>query len=101
MDGPAADYPGRFEEMIDYLMGQLSDDPDDDEIEGVRQNAFREVEELDEEEVPLEATKALILEAVPHVLHIKARQRVDAMEFALEKFEEIKLLARVASRRPV
>jgi hypothetical protein len=101
MDGPAAEYMDRLPEWVDYLMERLSDDPEDDEVENVLRSAMDESatvdQELDEEErIPPEALRALLASAVEHAMHAQIHQRVDAMVYVRQQFEEIEVLARVA-----
>jgi hypothetical protein len=99
-NGPAAEHMDQLHEWIDYLLNQISDDPDDEELETVIRFAMREYErEADTETADYlrpEDLRALLVVAIDHALHVKARQRVDALGFVHEQFEEIELLARVA-----
>ncbi len=101
LDGPAAPYLDGLHEWVDYFVDRLSDDPRDEDIEGAIRDAMREAEtvdqELDEEDrTPLDALRALLTTAVDHAVYVKIRQRVDAMVYARQQFEEIELLAHVA-----
>lgn len=101
MDGPAAGYMDRLYEWVDYLMERLSDDPEDHEVQNVLRNAMQAaqtVDELDEDErIPEDALRALLTTAVDHAMHAKIHQRVDAMVYARQQFEEIEVLARMAT----
>jgi hypothetical protein len=102
MNGPAADHMDRLHEWVDYLMDRLSDDPEDDEVKNVIRNAMEEAETIDqdldeEDRISPEALRALLTVAVDHALHVKVNQRVDAMVYAREQFEEIEVLARMAT----
>lgn len=49
LDGPAAEYMDRLDEWIDYFADRLSDDPEEDDTEGMLQYALREAEKVEEE----------------------------------------------------
>jgi hypothetical protein len=101
LSGPAAGYLDRLDEWVDYLMERLSDDPEEEEVEAVLRNATREAQEVDqdldeEDRIPPEVLRALLVTAVAHAMHAKVRRRIDAMVYAREQFEELQVLARVA-----
>lgn len=102
MSGPAADHIERLHEWVNYLLERLSDDPEDDEVENVLRNAMEEArtidQDLDEDErIPPDDLRTLLSTAVDHALHVKVHQRVDAMVYARQQFEEIEVLARIAT----
>lgn len=102
LDGPAADHLDRLGEWVDYFVPQLSDDPEQDDEEGMIRYALAEAEKVEEENdeedrVPPEALKALISLAMEHARHVWFRQRVDAMVYARQQFDEIEVLARMAT----
>lgn len=103
LDGPAGDYLDRLDEWVDYFVPLLSDDPEEDNEEGMIRNALAEAtrvqeNEWDEEDrIPPDALKALINLAMEHARHVWFRQRVDAMIYAREQFDEIEVLARMAT----
>jgi hypothetical protein len=102
MNGPAAEHMDRLHEWVDYLVERLSDDPEDDEVENVLRNAMEEARtverDMDEDErIPPDALRTLLNTAVDHALHAKVHQRVDAMVYARQQFEEIEVLARMAT----
>jgi hypothetical protein len=102
LDGPAAEYMDRLHELVDYFVDQLSDDPEEDDTEGMLRYALREAEKAEEEHaeearVPTEALKALLATALDHARHVRLRRRVDALAYARERFEEIEVLARMAT----
>lgn len=103
LGGPDADYiKDRLPEWVDYLVERLSDDPEDDEVQNVLRNAVGEVRALEhewdeEERSPPDALWALLVTAVEHTMRAKARERGAAMVYATEQFEEIEVLARMAT----
>src|SRR3954469_22006821 len=81
LDGPAAGYMDRLDEWIDYFADQLSDDPEEDDTEGMLQYALREAEKVEEEHdeedrIPPEALRALLSTALDHAQHVWLRRRV-------------------------
>ena len=102
LDGPAAEYMDRLDEWIDYFADRLSDDPEEDDTEGMLQYALREAEKVEEEHeeedrISPEPLKALLSTALDHAQHGWLRRRVDAMVYAREQFEEIEVLVRMAT----
>jgi hypothetical protein len=102
LDGPAAEHLDRLHGWVDYFVPQLSDDPEEDDEEGMIRHALAEAETVEEENdeedrIPPEALKALIPLAMEHARHVWLRQRVDAMVYAREQFDESEVLARMAT----
>jgi hypothetical protein len=103
LDGPAAGYHDRLHEWIDHFVPMLADDPEEDDEEGLIRHALAEAtrvqeEEWDEEDrIPPAALKALIGLAMEHARQVWFRQRIDAMVYARQQFEEIEVLARMAT----
>lgn len=83
MDGPAAEYAYMLDEWVDFLMREMHDDPNENHVDELLKYAYSEAERLDDEILPLDAIQPLIEAAMEHALHIKTRQRIDAMEFAI------------------
>lgn len=102
LDGPATGHLDQLHEWVDFTMERTSDDPDKEEVENFIRHTTYEYErdfpgDADEEDhMTPEELRALLLVALDHAHHAKVRQRVDAMVYAREQFEEIELLARVA-----
>ena len=102
LDGPAAEYMDRLHVWVDYFVPMLSDDPEEDDTEGMLRNAFREALEVEEkndekDRIPPNALKSLLGLAMDHAQQVWFRQRVDAMVYAREQFDEIEVLARMAT----
>jgi hypothetical protein len=108
LDGPAAEYVplaeymDRLDEWIDYFADQLSDDLEEDDLEGMLQHALREAEKVEaehdeEDRILPEALKTLLSTALDHAQNVWLRRCVDAMVYAREQFEEIEVLARMAT----
>ena len=62
---------------------------------------MREAETIDqdvdeEDRIPPDALRALVIIAIEHAKHIQVRRQVDAMVYAREQFADLDLLARVA-----
>ncbi len=70
LDGPAGDYLDRLHEWVDYFLGQLSDDPEEDDEDGMLMLAFNQaasVADVDEEDrIPPDALKSLLSLAMEH-----------------------------------
>jgi hypothetical protein len=102
LDGPAAGHLHQLHEWVDFTMSRTSDDPDEAEVESFIDHTLHEYErdfpgDADAEDyMEPDDLRALLLVALDHAHHAKVRQRVDAMVYAREQFEEIELLARVA-----
>jgi hypothetical protein len=97
--GPHID---RLDEWIHYLLDHLSDDPDHKEIDAILRNSMEQAQDAEEEHdkedrIPSEALRGLITAAIDHAIHIKVRQRVDALVYSREQFEEIEIMARMAA----
>lgn len=102
LDGPAGGHLERLDEWVEYLVPQLADDPEEDDEDGLFRRALAEAEKVEQENdeedrIPPDALKALIGLALDHARHVWFRQRVDAMMYAREQFEEIEVLARMAA----
>jgi hypothetical protein len=102
LDSVAADYMDRIHEWVEYFLGQLSDDPEEDDTDALLKYAFREAvrveAEYDEEDrIPRDALKLLLSTALDHAEHAWRRHRIDAMVYAREQFDEIEVLARMAN----
>lgn len=96
----AVDDIDRLFEWVGYFMERLPDDPEKDEVDSVLQNAIEDArtvdEDVDEDERMAPTTlRTLLSAAVDHALYAKIRERVDAMVYAREQFEEIEILARM------
>ena len=100
LDSPAAEYLDRLDEWVGYFMEHISDNPEED-VEGIVRNATREAEALDEDgendRIPSDAQQALIALAADHALHAKVRERIDEMVYVRHQFDEIEVLARMAT----
>lgn len=102
LDSPAAPYMDRLHDLIDYFVDQMSDDPEEDDDDAMFKNAFREAQEADaaldeEDRMAPEVWRHLLSMALDHARHIWVRKRVDAMVYARQQFEEIEVLARMAT----
>jgi hypothetical protein len=101
LDGPAAGYLDQLGEWIHYVLNRLPHDPEEQDENTILRVALREYEradlDLDEEDrIPPDALRALVLTAIEHAKNIRVRQQVDAMVYAQEQFANLELLARVA-----
>jgi hypothetical protein len=102
LDGPAGEYMDQMSEWIDYFLDQLSDDPEEDDTEGIMRHALPQAEKVqqehaEEDRIPPQALKVLLATALDNARHVRLRRRVDAMVYAREQFEEIEVLARMAT----
>ena len=102
LDGPAAEYLERLDEWVDHFVPLLADDPEDEDEDGMIRLAFREAERIDaeneeDERIPPVALKALLDLAMENARHVWFIQRIDAMVYARQQFEEIEVLARMAA----
>ncbi|MBL8796665.1 MAG: hypothetical protein JNM56_22375 [Planctomycetia bacterium] len=102
LSGPAAGYLDQLGEWIDYVLARLPYDPEDQDEEAILRAAEQgyemTVDEVADEDdrIPPDAIRALILLAIQHAKHIQVRRQVDAMVYAQEQFADLELLARVA-----
>ncbi|CAN5476197.1 hypothetical protein BH11PLA2_BH11PLA2_29900 [soil metagenome] len=102
LDGPAGDHLERLSDWVDYFVPMLADDPEKDDEAGMIQSAIIEAEQIEahndaDERIPTCALKALINLAMEHARRVWFRQRVDAMIYTRQQFEEIEVLARMAT----
>jgi hypothetical protein len=49
LDGPAGDYLQHLDEWVDFFVPNLSDDPDEKEIDAAYHNALRHAREVNRE----------------------------------------------------
>jgi hypothetical protein len=89
-------------EWIEYILERLPFDAEEQDEDAILQAAIHEYEEtgdqdLDEEDrIPPDALRGLVVLAIDHAKHIQVRRRIDAMAYAREQFADLELLARVA-----
>jgi len=102
LGSPAVPYLDRLNEWVGYFMERLSDDPENYDTEAAIRNATREAEEADQEldeedRIPPDALRSLMTLAVEHAEHAKVRERIDEMVYVRHQFDEIEVLARMAT----
>jgi hypothetical protein len=101
LSGPAAGHAELLNEWIDYFLDRLPYDPEEQNEDAILQTAMQEAEtnnqELEEEDrIPPDALRALLITAIEQAKHIQVRRQVDAMVYAQEQFADLELLARVS-----
>lgn len=101
LSGPAEDYLDRLNEWIDFVLDRLPYDPEEQDEDAMLQAAMQEAETIDqdvnqEDRVPPDSLRALVIIAIEHAKNIQVRRQVDAMVYAREQFADIELLAHVA-----
>lgn len=102
LDSPAAEHLDRLGDWVSYFIEELSDEPDDNETSSAVRIAIRHAEEaeleVDEEDrMSSDAIQALISLSVDHAMHAKVRERIDEMVYVRQQFDEIDILARMAT----
>src|SRR5262249_32656358 len=82
----------------EYMVENLSDDPRQEEIDALYERTLREAQEVkeDADDVPLEATRHMIIDALASAKEIKLKERVEALDYALVRCDELQLVGRVA-----
>jgi hypothetical protein len=85
--------------LVNYLMPQFSAEPDADEIEAVRQQSLRRAMEQEDrdENVTDEVLANVIHDAISIVMDIKRQAKGGSLQNILDQFEELRLIARVAT----
>jgi hypothetical protein len=102
LDGPAGDHLHLLDEWIGYVLERLPYDVEEQDEDAILKAAIQEYQErgdqdVDEDDrIPEDALRALIMLAIDHAKHIQVRQQVDAMVYARDQFADLELLARVA-----
>jgi hypothetical protein len=102
LDGPAGPYHDQLGEWIDYMMSHLPQEVDGRDVSQLIERTIAEYEASnpgdadDEDRIPPEALRVLLAAAIDHVEDIRVRQRVDAMIYVRERFDELEVLCRAA-----
>jgi hypothetical protein len=97
--GTRFDHADLLSQWVAYTFEHLSDDPTEEEIEAYRKRSLDEViQQTDREEGVTDQVLAdVIHDAIDTVMDIKWREKGGDLQRVLEQFDELKLVARVAS----
>lgn len=101
INSPAADYVDRLGEWVEFMIAHLQDDADEVQIDRLLNDVMHEAlavenEQDEDDRIPPEALRALLLSAIEHAQHINVRQQLDAVVYAKQQFHELDVLARMA-----
>lgn len=100
--GPAARGLDRLGEWVDYLQHIIPDDAEEQDDEAILKSVMAEVEREtdgdneDAESLTPEETRAVIEIAIQTAKYNRAAELVDSLEYALDQFDHLRLMARVA-----
>jgi hypothetical protein len=97
--GTSFDHHDLLSEWVNYVFQQLSDEPTQEEIDAVQRNALREATAQTDraDGVTDQVLEDVIHDAIDTVMDINWRAKGGGLQLTLDKFADLKLVARVVT----